>query len=256
MDKNKLAGIIVTGLCLASFVAILFIPAIPQDPGYHQFIDSRIFLNIPNFSNVASNIPFLLVGLLGVAMLLKNNRLHVSPQSQHYYLIFFIAVSAVAAGSAYYHIAPDNHTLLWDRLPMAVGFMALFSIVIAEYISADLARKLFIPLLIAGISSVIYWHFTELENQGDLRFYILTQFLPMTIIPLILVLYRKPYAHTKSYVYLIAGYFCAKLFEHFDAQVFEFTGQFISGHSMKHIAAATGILLMIYFHCKRSATTS
>ena len=135
---------------------------------------------------------------------------------------------------------------------MSIGFMSLLSLVIAEFISIKLARRLFIPLVVAGISSVLYWHYTEQTGNGDLRFYILTQFLPMLIIPLILLLYRKPYEFYRGYVYLLVGYFAAKLFEHFDQPIYELSHQFISGHSLKHLAAATAILLLISTYKNRA----
>ena len=38
----------------------------------------------------------------------------------------------VAIGSSYYHWKPSNSRLVWDRLPMTVGFMSLVAVVISE----------------------------------------------------------------------------------------------------------------------------
>ena len=50
-------------------IVVLRLPAVPQDPAYHRFADDRSWLGIPNFQNVASNLPFLVVGALGLARL-------------------------------------------------------------------------------------------------------------------------------------------------------------------------------------------
>lgn len=75
---------------------------------------------------------------------------------------------------------------------MTIAFMALFSIIIAEFVSTQLAKLILWPLIIFGIFSIIYWHTTESEGNGDLRLYILVQFLPMIIIPLILIFFKSP----------------------------------------------------------------
>jgi len=61
-----LALLVVTAV--AAFV-VLRLPAVPQDPAYHRFADDRSWLGIPNFQNVASNLPFLIVGAIGLVRL-------------------------------------------------------------------------------------------------------------------------------------------------------------------------------------------
>src|SRR5215469_14244357 len=47
-----------------------FIPRIPQPQSYHSFADQRTILDIPNFWNVASNVPFAIVGWWGLLYLI------------------------------------------------------------------------------------------------------------------------------------------------------------------------------------------
>jgi hypothetical protein len=54
------------GLMAASLAILPLLPPIPQDPSYHQFADQRTLLGIPNFWNVVSNLPFVLVGAIGL----------------------------------------------------------------------------------------------------------------------------------------------------------------------------------------------
>ena len=63
------------------------------------------------------------------------------------YLTLFEGVALTALGSGYYHLAPDNARLVWDRLPMTIGFMGLLAAVLAERVSVPVARRLFVPLL-------------------------------------------------------------------------------------------------------------
>ncbi len=61
---------LVCGILLLPWWRFFFYAECPQAAGYHEFADTRIFLGIPNFLNVISNIPFLLVGILGLRFLL------------------------------------------------------------------------------------------------------------------------------------------------------------------------------------------
>ena len=51
---NSRHGILL-GLLAMGIALPLFIDAVPQDPRYHSFADTRAFRGIPNFFNVATN---------------------------------------------------------------------------------------------------------------------------------------------------------------------------------------------------------
>jgi len=158
------------------------------------------------------------------------------------FLAVFIGVFSTAYGSAYYHWAPANGTLIWDRLPMTIAFMGLFTMVLADRVDARWTKAL-LPLLLVGVTSVWYWGWTEAQGAGDLRLYALVQFLPMLLIPLILILYRAPRRDFGCYIGLICCYGLAKLLEYFDVSVFELTAM-VSGHTLKHLAAAMATLFL------------
>jgi len=225
------------------------LPKIPQDLAYHHFADSRTILSIPNFWNTLSNFPFAFVGLAGVALSLRSSRA-VVPELKAAYVLFFIGITAVAFGSGYYHLWPSNQTLVWDRLPMTIGFMSLFSIMVAEFLSVKVGRRLFIPLVAVGIASVFYWDYSESMGAGDLRFYGLVQFLPMLLIPLILVLYKPLFTHVSLYWAVLVAYGLAKLSEFGDQAVYNLLG--FSGHSIKHILAAAAPWMFYLALKKRS----
>ena len=223
----------------------LFVAPIPQDPAYHAFADGRTLLGVSNFWNVVSNLPFLVVGAWGVVYVMRHGHAVCLPGLELAYVVFFSGVFLTAFGSSYYHLAPANDPLAWDRLPMTIGFAGLFSIIVGEFVSARIGRVLVVPLLLVGILSVEYWIWTESRGAGDLRLYALVQFLPMLLIPFILVLYKPAIGSAKYYWAMLGFYVLSKIVEFFDMAIFT-AGGAISGHSLKHLfaAAATAMVLL------------
>lgn len=224
---------------------------LPQDPNYHLFADSREILGIPNGWNVLSNLAFLLTGVRGIVLL--SHRQTCAPELKAAYVVFFVGILLTAFGSGWYHIAPTNESLVPDRLPMTIGFAGLFSIVIGEFISKTVARRVLLPLLVIGIASVAYWAVTEARGVGDLRPYAVVQFVPMLIIVFILAT-RGSASHLRGYFWLMmVFYVLAKLAEHFDAAVFA-AGGIVSGHTLKHLLAAmTPAILIVALARQRDA---
>lgn len=220
-------------LSLVAIIGLFMTPPIAQDPGYHAFADERTWLGIPNFVNVATNLPFLFIGALGLRRL---SRLSTSELRGHF-IVFCAGVGLVALGSAWYHLAPSTPALVFDRLPMTVAFMALFSAVISDRMSAPFGRRSLWPLVAIGIASIAWWHWTELGGAGDLRPYALVQFLPLLLMPLILLLYGKGALQAKWLWAGFAAYVGAKIAEYFDAAILDGL-QVISGHGIKHLLAA------------------
>lgn len=160
------------------------------------------------------------------------------------YLLFFIGLALVGPGSAWYHLAPDNAGLVWDRLPMTLGFMAFFTVIIAEYIAVPAGRALLWPLVLAGLASVLYWKISEARGQGDLRWYGLVQFLPMLLIPLILLLFRPSFTGAAYPWTMLGAYGAAKLAEFLDAPLFQMFHP-LSGHTLKHLLAASAAYIFL-----------
>ncbi len=252
--KEKLGFALIIATALIAIPGILSLDPIAQDVSYHLFVDTREIWSIPNFWNVVSNLPFVLVGLLGLYKLRFPDKLKVIDDTNIAYVLLFFGTFLVGFGSGYYHISPDNQTLVWDRLPMTIAFMTLFSIIISEFISIRSGKALLLPLILAGILSVVYWHFSEIRGEGDLRFYALVQFYPILAIPIMLVCFRSKCTHVHAYWWLLLAYIAAKLFEHFDGEVFDMLG-FISGHSLKHLTAALGMYVLLVFYQKRNCNS-
>lgn len=237
-------------ISLIILAVFAMMPQIPQDPAYHQFADDRTILGVANFFNVISNLPFVLAGLCGLGIIYLSNDIELVTSVRYIYTIFFAGLVLVGFGSAYYHLSPENSTLVWDRLPIAVTLMSFFCIVVAEYIDEKLSRKLFVPLLVTGLVSVLYWYWSEQTGRGDLSAYILVQFIPIIIMPAIFVMRTSRYSYSLCFWLALICYVIAKGFELFDFRVYEFTGT-ISGHSLKHLVAALGPVLICLALVKR-----
>ncbi|VAW93208.1 Expressed protein precursor [hydrothermal vent metagenome] len=250
--KEKLGIALIAVLALLVVAGILLQNPVAQDLNYHLFKDARTLFYIPNFWNVLSNILFLLVGLLGLYRTLIIKTLNIKKEIKASYILLFAGITLVAFGSGYYHLWPDNQTLVWDRLPMTIAFMALFSIIISEYISVRIGKALLLPFIILGMASVLYWYFSELNGMGDLRYYAIVQFFPMLAMPIIFIFFNSQYSNTRVYWLLLVVYIAAKVFEHFDEEIYNTLG-IISGHSLKHIVVALGLYILLISYTKRTA---
>lgn len=239
---------------LAILLTYVFFGPVEQPPGYHDFADKNRHFGIPNFANVASNLAYLIPGLMGLyavhGSLLDASKFLDPLEALPFYLVFLGSV-ALALGSGYYHLMPNNETLVADRLTMTVGFMAVLSFVIAERISVKWGLRLLPALLTVGLFSVVYWIYTEMQSAGDLRLYGLVQFLPLVAIPAMLLAFPARYNSAKYIWLALASYAAAKLFEHFDKAIWEATQQLISGHSLKHLVSGLGIYFLVLYIEKR-----
>ena len=151
---------------------------------------------------------------------------------------------STAICSSYYHLAPDNARLVWDRLPMTVGFMGLLAALVSERVDRSAGRTLLVPLLIAGVALVLYWDWTEVRGAGDLRPYFLVQFGSLLLVALILLLYPSSGSDTRYIVGGLLVYVLAKIFEVADAEIFAIGGM-VSGHTLKHLVAAAGVWCLV-----------
>ncbi len=229
------------GLAAVLTATLLWLPAMAQDPGYHQFADQRRLLGISNMWNVTSNLPFIVIGLYGLRVV--NGQAVADPTRRTLARLFFLGLMLTGCGSVYYHLAPGNETLFWDRLPMTLCFTSFFSLLLSLHVGLAAARRLWLPLLALGFLSVIYWRYTESLGQGDLRAYLAIQTLPILFTPLMLLLLpSRHYPHGFTWLILVC-YLSAKLAETFDQQLFQLLD--FSGHSLKHLLASLSGLLML-----------
>jgi hypothetical protein len=254
LNRERYGLILIACLGFLAILSLFFLGPFSQEVGYHNFSDRRTYFLIPNTLNVLSNLPFIIVGFAGLVALFRRKTIPINIVESNYiaYVILYGGAALVGVGSSYYHLWPSNETLVWDRLPMTMAFMALYSIIICEFISERIGRLLLVPFLLAGLSSVLYWWFTEFQGRGDLRFYVLVQFFPIVTIPIILLLFKSKYSSTSGYWVLLGSYVLAKLFEHYDTQIQQYL-VYISGHSIKHVFPAIGLYLLLSHYKSRRA---
>jgi hypothetical protein len=244
--KFRTRVVLLLAVVVGLTVATALVPRIAQDPAFHHFADQRTIFGIPHFFDVVSNVPFFLIGLWGLFVALVGSKQMFAETSERWpYVVLFLGVILTCFGSSYYHWNPNNHTLVWDRLPMTVGFMGLLSATIAERVNLRFGIRWLLPLVLVGIASVVYWNRTELAGAGDLRPYILVQFGSLFLLLLILILFPPKYTGGKYVGYAIGFYGLAKLLEVADVPIYRVL-HIVSGHTLKHLAAAAGIVWIVW----------
>ncbi|CAM8982200.1 unnamed protein product [Rhodiola kirilowii] len=246
MKKRTVATWIVAIICF--LVLMIVTPSIPQSQEYHDFADQRNFFGIPNALNVLSNVPFLVVGLIGLVLLWHGNYFKLSLEGEIWgWTFFFIGVAAVGFGSSYYHLSPDDARLVWDRLPMTIAFTSIIAIFIIERIDEKKGTLSIIPLLVAGVVSILYWRFFD-----DLRPYAVVQFLPCIAIPLMAILLPPMYTHSSYWLWAAVFYLLAKVEEAMDKTIYGWTYHTVSGHTIKHVCAAMVPVFLTLMLAKRT----
>ena len=226
-------------------LAIVLVRPMPEPTIFRQLADERRFFGIDNFWNVVSNAPFLLVGICGLRVVARAGAHDFIHRTDKWpYVACFSAVALIAAGSTYYHLAPLDERLMWDRLPISIAFMALLAAMITERISVKAGRHGLVPLLLAGAASVLYWRWSSLRGSENILPYALVQYGATAAIVAIAALYRSRYTRGADVLIAVAIYALAKLVEVLDAQIFA-VGHFVSGHTLKHLIAAFAVWWLV-----------
>ncbi len=216
---------------------------IAQAPDYHNFADQQVISGIPHFADVLSNLGFALVALWGWSRL--------APARQHAglangwagYRLFLITLFLTAIGSSYYHLAPDNARLVWDRLPIALACAGLLAGVWGDVRLRD-SKRLAAGLAVIATISVAWWHFTEQTGVGDLRPYLMLQGLPIVLIPLWQWIHGTPRAERLAFASALLLYVIAKIAELYDHEIASALGE-ITGHTLKHLLATGATYLVV-----------
>src|SRR5689334_5876320 len=164
---------------------------IAQPAHYHDFADHSAAWGIPHAADVLSNAGFALVAIWGWLALRPHRAGETLRAGWPGYRLFLIGLLLTAFGSAFYHLAPDNTRLIWDRLPIALVCAGLIA-----GVRGDIGRSRsgldVIVLALAAVASVAWWAITERSGAGDLRPYLLLQALALILIPLWQAIYRSP----------------------------------------------------------------
>jgi hypothetical protein len=222
--------------------ALMAAPSLPEPPGYSVFADQRAAFGIANFWNVVSNAPFLLVGVWGLCVLVRGRpEPFAEREEKRAYAVCFLAVALIALGSSYFHLAPlEDGRLMWDRLPISIGFMAVLSAVIAERVSLGAGVRSLVPLVVAGVASVLYWRWSALRGAENIVPYAVVQYGALLAIVAIAARYPSRYTRGADVLVAVAIYAGAKVAEVLDGPIYSL-GAVVSGHTVKHLLAALAI---------------
>ena len=223
----RIAFLALVGVGAALLLALL--PPIRQGPRYYIFPDERTILGVPYFWNVVSNLPFAIIGAVGLAAV-ASRPAPLRPA----FAALFAGVFLTAFGSAWYHLAPSAGRLLFDRLPMTIAFAAAFALVLGDRIAPRLAAPRWLAALIAiAAGSALAWYAT-----GDLRPYAFVQGYLLLAVPLLVALFPGRHLDGARIAAALACYLAAKVLERYDDQVYDALHHLVSGHALKHLAAA------------------
>lgn len=231
------------GVLVLYVLARLAFGPVPQPASYHLLADERILAGaVPHAGDVLTNLAILAAGLLAIAL---HPRMSLSPGERPVALMLIAGTFLTAAGSAYYHWAPSNATLVWDRLPMMLTIPPALVLVLADRLDPRFARAAFLPFVVFATASVVWWATSGTIGREDVLLYLMVRILmPLTV--LVLVVF-KPSRYTAS-GWLIAAIVCegmAFFFERFDYQTYAATGGIASGHNLKHVTV--GVALACFF---------
>lgn len=241
---NRLLLRLPTLITLGAAGVLLVHGPIQQWPDYHDFADRSVRFGLPHAADVLSNAGFAAVGLWGLVRLRPLRRHPQLRDGWPGYRLFLLGLILTAIGSAYYHLAPDNSRLVWDRLPIALACGGLLAAVRAEGRNGIEASRDAALLALFAVLSVAWWHFTDRTGQGDLRPYLLLQTLPLVLIPLWQSIHAAPWRDRLWFGVALLLYVAAKAAEVLDHQVAAELG-WISGHTLKHLLATGAAAVLV-----------
>lgn len=230
-DRERMLVAAVVALCAAA----LLLPVVHQDQAYHHFADARMLLGVPRALDTLSNLAFIAAGLWGLRAMFGDRLFFFSRALRTSALVFFVGFIATGVGSAIYHVAPDDPKLALDRFGMIVTFAGVLGMAAAQRVSERAGFGLLAVSLVLGPLWVVVWLI-----GGSVTPYGVMQFGGLA---LVLALLRAPARGPgPDWAWLVVGYALSKVFEFADAQIFEWSGQLMSGHTLKHLSAAVTAL--------------
>jgi hypothetical protein len=220
---------------LLLLAAALLGPSLAQPSHYHDFADQRSWGGLPHAMDVISNLPFALWGMVGVWALMRAMHARaVNGATVAMAGLFFVGLWVTTAVSAAYHLQPDDAGLIWDRAGMVLAFAGLLGLAVMQAVSNRAGLALAAAVLVLGPLSVLGW-----SLSGDVLPWAVLQFGGMALIlGCAFVRPAQARALPVRWGVLIAIYALAKLLELGDHAVYEWTGQLVSGHSLKHVVAS------------------
>ena len=220
-----------------------------QPAEYTEFADTRTFkwigISIPNFMDVITNLPYLIFGLIGLALIYFRKK-YLSKNLFCHLLVIFIGLVITSIGSSYFHLVLDKLSLFIDRIGIAIVISGILGLVIYQKLNQKLSVIYSIIFLLILMVSNYYWYLTN-----DLAPWSIAQVLGIVIV---FVLGFKSNIDLKfptiNYWLIITLYLIAKICEFSDNFFFEITNNIISGHSIKHLISSLAAIPILIFILK------
>jgi hypothetical protein len=222
----------IAALTIAAAIAAFVVPPVAQPLSYHRFADDRAILGVPRFMDVASNAAFLVAGLAGLVIAATRRAAFASSAERWPYTVFFAGLVLTSVGSAYYHLAPDNARLVWDRLPITTTLAGLLLSQVGDRIDVRAANALLVPAVVLGAASAWYWYATD-----NVVPYLVAQGYAAIATLVIALAFPSRYTHGTAIYWAFVWFVLAKILESFDGAIFRAI-HVVSGHTLKHLAAA------------------
>ena len=236
------ARFVVGGAFALWALASLIAPAMGQPQSFHDFAAQRALGWLPHAGDVLSNLGFLMAALAGAGLMFSTREQRLPKVVQVMAALFFFGLFSSFVGSSFYHWAPHDLSLAWDRLGMSAAFAGMLGLAVQQRVNDDasayLAGGSMLVACLAAVAisaqtgNVLPW--ALLQGGGVLAM------LALACLP-----------HPRSTrsnglainLWAVVGFYAlAKLLELGDGQVFGCTHQLISGHSSKHLVAALAAL--------------
>lgn len=212
--------------------------SVANSAGHVPYADTRTFAGLAYAADVLSNLPFAIMGLIGAIALARRQADMAGrlPRPVAWGAgVFFAGLLFTAMGSAWYHLAPDTTRLVWDRLGMGVGFAGMLTLVAQRWAGPQAGWPVLATALPLALVSAVLPH-----THGNVVPWALVQFGGMGLL-LAAALHRGAPADGALPVrfgVIVTIYALAKWFEGIDEGMFEATGHWVSGHTLKHLTAA------------------
>lgn len=244
-----------TVITIGTIVILALHGRIAQPAHYHDFADRSGAFGIDHAADVFSNAGFALVAIWGWLTLHPRRASDRLRAGWPGYRLFLIGLFLTAFGSGFYHLAPDNARLIWDRLPIALACAGLLVGVRGDTKPGLKSEIEAIVLALFAVASVAWWAYTDRSGADDLRPYLLLQGLPLLLIPLWQAIHRAPRADRIAFAVAMGLYMLAKVAEVLDHEIANALG-FVSGHTLKHLIATTATAAVVWGLTRRFAAQS
>lgn len=220
-------------VCAALLVLAVAGPAVQQPADFHAYADQRALWGLPYAMDVLSNLPFALAAIAGAWMLWRAPAGAMGSMERAMAALFFAGLLLTTLGSTWYHLRPDDAGLAIDRYAMAIAFAGLLGLCVACRVSERAGAAFGLVALVLAPLAVFAWSAT-----GNVLPWGVVQVGGMVLVLWLALLRPRPGALDVRWLAVLAIYGVAKVFELNDHAVYEWTGQWASGHTLKHLVAS------------------